>query len=143
VAAGPTVKRIMKTYQGKVRLVIKNYPYKYRDYAYTAALASLAARDQGKYWEMHDVMISRSPRLDRDSLIKYAKEIGLDVERFTRDLDGRTHAPSVDRDLKLALDMDLYNTPTFFINGRKLVGNRPFEDFKKVIEEELKNAKKA
>jgi len=131
----------MDTYQGKVRLVIKNYPYQYRDYSAIAAEASLAARDQGKYWEMHDRLIRQSPKLDRASLIRYAQELGLDTKKFTASLDGKKHSSEIDRDKKLAIDMDLYNTPTFFINGRKVVGERPFEYFKKIIDEELKNAK--
>jgi protein-disulfide isomerase len=141
VAAGPTVKKIMNTYKGKIRLVIKNYPYKYRDYSHIAAEASLAARDQGKYWEMHDLLLKRSPKLDRGSLIGYAKELGLDVKKFTESIDGGRHAQEIERDKKLAIEMDLYNTPTFFINGRKVVGERPFDNFKKIIDEELKNAK--
>jgi protein-disulfide isomerase len=138
VAAGPTVKKIMDTYQGKIRLVIKNYPYIYRDYSHLAAEASLAARDQGKYWEMHDLLFKRSPKLDRASLIKYAQELGLDVKKFIESIDLKKHSPEIERDKKLAVNMDLYNTPTFFINGRKVVGERPFEYFKKIIDEELK-----
>jgi protein-disulfide isomerase len=138
VAAGPTVKKIMKIYKGKVRLVVKNYPYRYRDYARIAAEASLAARDQGKYWEMHDLLIRRSPRLDRASLIDYARELGLDVKKFTESVDSQKHARDIDRDLELAVTMDLYTTPTFYMNGRKVVGDRPFEYFKKIIDEELK-----
>ncbi len=67
----------METFKGKVRLVIKNYPYKYRDFSHTAAEASLDAGDQGRYWEMHDLLIKRSPALDREHLITYAKESGL------------------------------------------------------------------
>ena len=128
----------MQTYKGRVRLVIKNYPYRYRDYARIAAEASLAARDQGKYWEMHDLLIRRSPKLDRASLIKYAQELGLDVRKFTEALDSQKHAKEIDADLELAVKMDLYTTPTFYINGRKVVGERPFEYFKKIIDEELK-----
>ncbi len=141
MAAGPVVKKIMQTYQGKVRLVIKNYPYKYRDYSRLAAEASLAAGDQGRYWDMHDLLIKRSPKLDRDSLIGYARELGLDVAKFTASVDGQKHKAEIDRDLALAMKIDLYNTPTFFINGRKVVGERPFEYLKKIIDEELKNAK--
>ena len=141
MAAGPTVKKIMETYKGKVRLVIKNYPYKYRDYARIAAEASLAARDQGKYWEMHDLLIKRSPKLDRASLIQYAKELGLDVAKFTESIDSQKHAKEINADLDLALKMDLYNTPTIYINGRQVIGERPFEYFKKIIDEELARAK--
>ncbi len=141
MAAGPVVKRIMDVYKGKVRLVIKNYPYKYRDFSRIAAEASLAAREQGKYWEMHDLLIKRSPKLDRTSLISYAKELGLDVKKFTDALDTQKFKNDIDRDLELARKLDLYNTPTFYINGRQVVGERPFEYLKKIIDEELKAAK--
>ena len=137
MAAGPTVKQIVQSYPGKIRLVIKNYPYKYRDFSKIAAEASLAAKDQGKYWEMHDILITRSPKLDRKSLIAYAEELGLDVKKFTESLDSGRNAKKVEGDVKLAESMDLYNTPTFYINGRQIVGERPFEYFKKVIDEEL------
>jgi protein-disulfide isomerase len=132
----------MDTFKGSVRLVIKNNPYKYRDYSHIAAEASLAAADQGRYWEMHDMLLKNSPKLDRDSLIKYAKELGLDLNRFTESIDKMKHSGLIEQDKKLALSLDLYNTPTFFINGRKIVGDVPYEYLKKVVEEELKNAKR-
>jgi len=132
----------MDTYKSKVRLVIKNYPYKYRDYSHIAAEASLAAADQGKYWEMHDLLLKNSPKLDRASLISYAKDLGLDVKAFTTSIDGKKHAAEIERDKQLALAMDLYSTPTYYINGRKVVGNRPYEYMKQIIEEELKNVRK-
>ena len=90
---------------------------------------------------MHDLLIKNSPKLDRDNLIKYAKEIGLDVKSFTESLDKMKHAARIEKDKKLALDLDLYNTPTFFINGRMVIGDRPYEYLKKIVDEELKNAK--
>ena len=132
----------MDTFKGKVRLVIKNNPYKYRDYSHIAAEASLAAADQGKYWEMHDLLLKNSPKLDRGSLINYAKELGLDVKKFTDSIDKMRHSSLIEQDKKLAQSLDLYNTPTFFINGRKVVGDVPYEHLKKVIEEELKHAKR-
>jgi protein-disulfide isomerase len=137
VAAGPTVKQIMETYPGKIRRVVKNYPYKYRDFARISAEASLAAKDQGKYWEMHEILITRSPKLDRASLISYAEELGFDVKKFTESIDSGRHAGEIDRDVKLAESLDLYNTPTFYINGRQIIGERPFDYFRKIIDEEL------
>ncbi len=131
----------MDTFRGKIRLIIKNYPYKYRDYSFIAAEAALAARDQGKYWEMHDLLLKKSPKLDRDSLISYAKELGLDMKKFTESVDMKKHKDEIDRDVKLALSLDLYNTPTFFINGRKVVGDVPYEYLKKTVDEELRNAR--
>lgn len=133
--------RLLKEYEGKVRLVIKHYPYKYRDFSYISAEASLAAMDQGKFWEMHHLLHKKSPQLDKNSLIKYAREIGLDVKKFTESLDTKKHAKIIERDVNLALSMDLYSTPTFFINGRKVIGDVPYEYLKKIIIEEL-NAKR-
>ena len=132
----------MAEYPDKIRLVLKNYPYRYRDYSHLAAESLLAAGDQGKYWEMHDIMIKNSPTLDRNSLIRYAGELNLDVKKFTSDLDGMKHKDLIKQDEDLAVAMDLYNTPTFFINGRKVIGNRPYEYLKKIIEEELEHVKK-
>ncbi len=137
MAAGPTVKQLLATYPGKIRIVIKNYPYKYRDFARIAAEASLAAREQGKYWEMHDILLSRSPKLDRASLIAYAEELGLNVKDFTEAIDSGRHAAEIDRDIKLAESVDLYNTPTFYINDRQVIGERPFAYFKKIIDQIL------
>ena len=132
----------MEAYPGKIHRVVKNYPYKYRDFSKIAAEASLAARDQGKYWEMHDILLSRSPKLDRASLIAYAGELGLDVKKFTEALDSGRHAKEVENDLDLAHSIDLYNTPTFYINGRQVIGERPLEFFKKMIDELLQQAGK-
>jgi len=136
------VKRLMKEFDGKIRLTLRQYPYKYREYSHIAAEALLAAGDQGKYWEMHDVMLKMSPKLDRNSLIEYARSLGLDTKQFTKALDTMKHSDIIERDKKLAVDLDLYNTPTFFINGRKVVGNRPYEYMRKIIEEELKRVEK-
>jgi protein-disulfide isomerase len=142
VAAGPTVKQLMETYPGKIRLVIKNYPYKYRDFSRIAAAASLAAAEQGKYWEMHDMLITHSPKLDRKSLISYARELGLDVEKFTRAIDSGRFNEAIDKDIRLAESLDLYNTPTFYINGLQIIGERPLEYFTKVVDSELEQAEK-
>jgi protein-disulfide isomerase len=117
-------------------------PYKYRDFSHIAAEASLAAGDQGKYWEMHDALLAPGARQDRDSLVQLAAKLGLDVKRFAADLDAMKHKDLIERDKALAVSIDLYETPTFFINGRKVVGNRDFDYLKKVIDEELARAKK-
>jgi protein-disulfide isomerase len=119
---------------------VKHLPYRYRDYSYIAAEASFAARDQGKFREMHLLLLDRSPKLDRATLIGCAKELKLDVPRFTKDLDTARHNKEIDRDVKLGEALDVYNTPTIFINGVKLLGDRPFEAYKAAIDTELKAA---
>jgi len=142
VGVGPTVDKLLKDYKGKIRLVVKMNPYKYRDFSHMAAEAVLAARDQGRFWEMHQLLLKKSPQLDRSSLIKYAQESGLDVKTFAESLDAKKHATAIERDKQLAISLDLYETPVFFINGRKVTGNRAYEYFKKIIDEEIKNEKR-
>jgi protein-disulfide isomerase len=86
-------------------------PYKYRDFAFISAEATLAARDQGKFWEMHWLLHKKFPRLDMDSLLSYAEELGLDMKKFKRDLDKMRHMKHIEKDLQLAKDLDLYSTP--------------------------------
>jgi protein-disulfide isomerase len=138
VAAGPAVERIIKDFKGKVRLVVKFLPYKYRDFAFVSAEAALAAHEQGKFDEMHHILLKRSPQLDKNSLVKYARELGLDVGKFEQSLAAKRNAAHINRDLRLGADLDLYNTPSFFINGRRVVGNVPYEYLKKIVTEELK-----
>ncbi len=116
---------------------MKNLPYRYRDYSYIAAEAALAARDQGRFREMHLLLLERSPKLDRVSLIDCARALKLDVPRFTRDLDAMRHKSVIDRDVKLGETLDLFSTPTIFINGVKLIGDRPIEAYRAVIDGEL------
>jgi protein-disulfide isomerase len=87
---------------------------------------------------MHNLLLTRSPRLDRESLLLYARELNLDMKKFTVAIDSRKYSAEIERDMDLAVKMDLYNTPTIFINGRKAVGERPFGFFKKIIDEELR-----
>lgn len=124
-----------------MRLVIKHYPYRYRDYSYLAAQASEAARVQGKFWEYFDLM-THEKRLTRDDLIGYASQLQLDVKRFTSELDSETHRPRVEKDVMLARELDFYQTPTFVINGRTLVGERPIERFRQLIDTALAEAGK-
>lgn len=90
---------------------------------------------------MHHLLLKNSPDLDRGNLLRYAKEIGLDVNRIAESIDGGKHGKTIVQDQELAVSLDLYSTPTFFINGRKIVGDRPYEYLKKIIDEELAAAK--
>ena len=86
---------------------------------------------------MHDLLLARSPKLDRASLLAYAQELGLDLKKYTEAMDGKKHQDAIDADLKLAESLDLYNTPTFYINGRQFIGDRPLAVLKKAVDEEL------
>lgn len=122
--------------------MIKFFPYRYRDYSRIAAEAAVEAWKQGKFAEMHELLIKMSPKLDRESLITYAKELNLDIEKFKKAIDNQEGASIIERDLKLAKDLELYATPAFYINGLKILGVRDYDYFKEIILQELKNATK-
>jgi Na+/H+ antiporter NhaA len=87
-----------------------------------AAEGSEAAAEQGAFWEMHDLLFQNQDRLELEDLVGYANQLGLDVDRFTRDLAERRHADRVDRDVESADVSAVGGTPTFFINGRRHQG---------------------
>ncbi len=89
---------------------------------------------------MHDKMFGNQSALTRADLDRYAKEIGLDMAKFAKDMDDPKLAEEVEADKKLGNSLGANGTPTFFINGRQLVGAQPFEKFKELIEEEIKKA---
>jgi protein-disulfide isomerase len=103
-----------------------------------AAAASLAANEQGKFWEYHDKLFANQQALDRTSLEKYAAELGLDLNRFKAALDSNKFEAQITGDATEATWAGVNGTPTFFINGRELVGAQPIDAFKAIIDEELK-----
>jgi protein-disulfide isomerase len=137
----PTVAKIEETYGKDVRLIFKHNALPFHKDAQLAAEASLAARDQGKFWEYHDKLFENQKALKREDLEKYAQELKLDMKKFKAALDDNRYKAETDEDQKLARSLGASGTPSFFINGRNLRGAQPFEAFKKVIDEEMAKAK--
>jgi protein-disulfide isomerase len=123
-----------------VAVVFKNQPLPFHDKAMEAAIAFQAANRQGKAWEMHDKMFGNQGALTRADLDRYAKEIGLDMAKFAKDMDDTKVKDEVLTDQKIGTSLGASGTPTFFINGRQLVGAQPFEKFKEIIDDEIKKA---
>jgi protein-disulfide isomerase len=92
-------------------------------HARQAAEGSEAAAEQGAFWEMHDLLFQHQDELTPEDLVGYAYQLGLDVDRFARDLAERRHAARVDRDVESADVSAVGGTPTFFINGRRHQGS--------------------
>lgn len=106
-----------------------------------AALAFQAANRQGKAWAMHDKLFANQGALTRPDLDRYAKEIfGIDAAKFAKDMDDPKLKEEVQADSKLGTSVGAAGTPTFFINGRQIVGAQPFEKFKAMIDDEIKKA---
>jgi protein-disulfide isomerase len=136
--AVPTVRQVEDAYKGKVRIAFKQFPLPFHDKAHLAAEAALAANEQGKFWQMHDKLFANQQALDRPSLEKYAQELGLDMGKFKAALDSGKFKDKVDAEDKEGAAFGVTGTPTFFINGTRLVGAQPFDAFKAAIDKELK-----
>jgi protein-disulfide isomerase len=106
-----------------------------------AHLAAVAADEQGKFWEYHDKLFANQPKIQREFLLQYAREVGLDIKRFEQALESAKGKPSIDADIAEAKSLGTTGTPAFFINGRFLNGAKPFEEFAKVINAELDRLK--
>ena len=122
---------------GKVKYVLRNIPLTFHQYAQKAAEAAMCAAAQGKYWEYHEVLFENQQALEVESLKKYAGQVGLDQAKFDQCLDEGEMEQVVKDDAALAQRVGVTGTPTFFINGKKLVGAQPYEVFKKMIDEAL------
>jgi protein-disulfide isomerase len=136
----PTLDQIMQNYGKDVRIAFKQLPLPFHNNAHNAAEAALAAKAQGKFWEMHDIMFKNQQALDRPSLEKYAAQIGLNVEKFKSDLDSHKWKAKVDAEMAEGNKIGANGTPNFFINGKNFVGAQPYDAFKAKVEEAIKDA---
>jgi protein-disulfide isomerase len=132
-----TANALAAMYPNDVRIVYRNFPLPGHSEARAAAEAALAAGAQGKYWEMHDLLLANQEHLDRAALESYATELGLDLGRFRSDLDSHRFAAEVERDVKEGMAVGIEGVPTFVINGRLFAGARPIDELKKIVDEEL------
>ncbi len=107
-----------------------------------AALASMAAHKQGKFWEMHDKLFANMRALEDANLKAYAEEIGLDAAKFDADIKDAKLRLQIENEQKSAVALGQGGTPAFFINGKALSGAQPFPKFAEVIEAELAEADK-
>jgi protein-disulfide isomerase len=128
------VKQVLKAYGNKVRVVFKHRPLSFHKQAHLAAQASMAAHAQGKFWPYHDKLFANSRNLSKANMIKWAKELGLDVARFTKELNSGMYSKVVDRDNSKALRVGARGTPTFFVGSQRLVGAQPLHRFKRLID---------
>jgi protein-disulfide isomerase len=121
-----------------VRLVFKDLPLPSHPAARPAHEAARCAGAAGQYWAYHDRLFASQGDLGRENLVRFATELGLDREAFERCLESRRFATQVDADIEQARALGVTGTPTFFINGRPLVGAHPVETFREVVEEALR-----
>lgn len=124
--AEPAVLDLLERWDGRLRHVWRHLPLTdVHPNAALAAEAAEAAHAQGRFWEMHDLLLTRDQPPDARALVAYARELGLDIDRFREDLLTGRHAGRVARDVEGADIANVYATPTFFINERRFDG--PFD----------------
>jgi len=128
-------------YGDQVRIVWKHYPLDFHKDAPFAHLASMAAERQGKFWELHDKLFLDPQKLKPENVKQYAKDIGLDMERFEKDVYSPELKAKLEADMAEAKQLGVTGTPGFFINGRFLSGAKPFDEFAQAINAELTRLK--
>jgi protein-disulfide isomerase len=136
----PTIEEIKKIYGDNIKIVWKHRPLSFHSNAFPAAEAAEAAREQNKFWEMHDLLFQNQISLTPEKFEELASSLGLDLDKFKASLEEHRNKSRIQEDSDLAVSVGASGTPTFFINGRKIVGAVPLASFKNVINEELNHA---
>jgi len=118
--AYPIVKSIQRKMGNKLKFVFRNFPLaEMHPDATRAAVAAEIAASQGKFWEMHDIIFEHQEDLDEESLIRYAAEIELDMQKFNSDFQKPEFMEKVENDFESGVRSGVNGTPSFFINGEK------------------------
>jgi len=132
---------VLEQYPNDVKLVFKNFPLtRIHKSAQNAAIATLAANQQGKFWEYHSELFKNYNKLNDAKFDEIAQSLGLNMKQFKQDMKNPALAAMVQRDLKDGVDAGVRGTPSIFINGRRLQ-QRSLPGFKQVIDAELAKKK--
>jgi protein-disulfide isomerase len=123
-----------------VKIAFKHLPLRMHKMAKPAALAAIAAQEQGKFWQMHDALFA-TPKLTQEGIDKAAKEIGLDMEKFKKGVKNPLTMQKLNKDMVDAQKAEVNGTPTLFINGRRVQSRDPGA-IQKMIDDELAKIKK-
>jgi len=137
VQATLQLRELMNTHPGTIRLIFRNCPLETHPEAIHLHEAALAANAQGKFWEMHDLIIRNPEKTDKSTLLSYASRLGLDLTRFEKELDSGQYRRTVERDLEEARTHAVNGTPVFFLNSTRIDGLRPQQVLNSLVESEL------
>ena len=124
-----------------MRLILKDFPLASHSLARGAHEAARCAGAQGRYWASHDRLFVAQPKFERTQLLQYATDVGIDGATFARCLDAHRFAAAVEADVAQGKALGVRSTPSFFVNGRPLIGAHPVETFRSVIDEALKDTR--
>jgi len=134
-AAYPIVKELQARMGDRLRFVFRNFPISTsHPHAEQAAEAAEAAAAQSRFWEMHDLLYENQRRLRDQDLHAYAEQLGIDVERFDKDLAEHVHAPRVREDFMSGVRSGVNGTPSFYVNGARHDDSYDFETLLAALE---------
>jgi len=136
--ATPQLEEVLKAYPKDVRFFFKQFPLEMHPHAMMAAEASLAAGAQGKFWEMYLKLFANSRHLDRERIFALAKELNLDMTRFTHDMDTHAYAKRIQADMADGDKVGIFGTPSLFINGKPYRGPIEVGVLAPIFKDELK-----
>jgi protein-disulfide isomerase len=142
-ALHPTLKTLKSEYGARIQIVFRHFPLQIHNHALEAAYAAAAAGLQGKFWEMHNLLYENQSLWSqvgdfRPILINFARQTGLDIPRFTRDIDGIEVMSIVRDDTRRGSAAGVESTPTVFINGQLIpYSNHTIEGLRKEINQRL------
>jgi protein-disulfide isomerase len=131
------IDRVRENYQNSVGLVFRDFPLSIHQKAEKAAEAANCADQQGKFWEYHDGAMASQGQLAITDLKKRAEDLRLDMTEFNRCLDSGAMKEKIEVDVNDGKSIGVSSTPTAFINGRLIIGAQPYENFTKIIDDEL------
>lgn len=138
-----TLKEVVRLYPQQVRLAFRDFPIaSLHPKAQKAAEAARCAGEQGKFWEYHDLLFESQAQATTADFKRFAGQLKLDASRFATCLDSGRHVGAVAADIQEGTRLGITGTPTFFINGRLVVGALPLETFQRLIERELRRSSK-
>ncbi len=135
--AEPVLAQALATYGADLRLVFKHFPLSFHERAIPAAIAAECARDQDRFWQMHDQLFAHQGALDDASLLSYAEQIGLDVGVWQACLGTQAPKDRIGADLALGASLGIGGTPTFAVNGVPVVGAVPFDQLRPYVDRAL------
>lgn len=135
--AATAVTELKQKYGDRVRFVFRQFPLDFHRNAHLTAQASMAAHEQGKFWEFHDKVFANQKAITRPDLEKYAQEIGLDMGKFKKALDEGTYKEFVDSELALGKEVHVGGTPTMFINGERVANATDVASISAMIDKAL------
>jgi len=136
--AEPVIKEVLDYYKGRVNLQFKDFPLQNHNLSYETTLAANCANEQDKYEKYHNELFKNQEVLTEQMLYNLANSLKLDVVKFTSCITNETYKDEIESDREQGISALVPGTPTFFINGNKIVGPKPFKTFKTIIDGELK-----